>query len=67
MPPMAFTNGLSPMCHRRTGPVNARLSREAAEAWLTRRIDEVYRELTREPLDDTLEDDRDGKAQSPEP
>ncbi|CAK8997822.1 unnamed protein product [Durusdinium trenchii] len=40
----------------RTGPVNARLSREAAEAWLTRRIDEVYRELTREPLDDTLEE-----------
>ena len=34
---------------------SARSRTEAAEAWLTRRIDEVYRELTREPLDDTME------------
>eukprot|EP00435_Cladocopium_sp_Y103_P030996 s1277_g7.t2 len=35
---------------------SARSRTEAAEAWLTRRIDEVYRELTREPLDDTMEE-----------
>ena len=35
----------------RSGAAGAR-----AEAWLTRRIDEVYRELTREPKDDTFED-----------
>ena len=34
---------------------SARSRTEAAEAWLTRRIDEVYRELTREPLDDAME------------
>lgn len=28
----------------------------AAEAWLSRRIDEVYRELTREPLDEKMEE-----------
>ncbi|CAJ1379936.1 unnamed protein product [Effrenium voratum] len=27
-----------------------------AEAWLVRRVDEVYRELTREPLDDRMEE-----------
>jgi len=27
----------------------------AAEAWLARRVDEVYRELTREPLDEKME------------
>ncbi|CAL1147967.1 unnamed protein product [Cladocopium goreaui] len=35
---------------------SSRSRTEAAEAWLTRRIDEVYRELTREPLDDTMEE-----------
>lgn len=27
-----------------------------AEAWLARRVDEIYRELTREPLDEKMED-----------
>ena len=35
----------------RSGAAGAR-----AEAWLTRRIDEVYRELTREPKDDSFEE-----------
>ena len=26
-----------------------------AEAWLSRRVDEIYRQLTREPVDDKLE------------
>ena len=44
------------MCFQGLSAQQARdLRTEAAEAWLTRRIDEVYRELTREPLDDTME------------
>ena len=26
-----------------------------AEAWLSRRVDEIYRQLTREPVDDRME------------
>ena len=43
------------MFPRAFSSASSRSRTEAAEAWLTRRIDEVYRELTREPLDDTME------------
>lgn len=31
-------------------------SRDSAESWLARRIDEVYRELSREPVDEAMEE-----------
>eukprot|EP00747_Dinoflagellata_sp_TGD_P112404 gnl/TRDRNA2_/TRDRNA2_171459_c3_seq1.p1 gnl/TRDRNA2_/TRDRNA2_171459_c3~~gnl/TRDRNA2_/TRDRNA2_171459_c3_seq1.p1 ORF type:complete len:497 (+),score=81.83 gnl/TRDRNA2_/TRDRNA2_171459_c3_seq1:38-1528(+) len=63
----AATGGGAPLLKRRAGGGGSTVStanrssalggvKVAAEAWLARKLDEIYRELTREPLDENMEE-----------